>query len=69
MLRADDERCGKLDDAVRVAEGSGDDFALAGLKSAAGVALALRDAVADRHADLSYWAWCATCAAIAVHRG
>ena len=42
----------ELDEALQVAEGSGDDYTLAGLKSAAGVALALRDAVADRQRGL-----------------
>ena len=52
VLRADDNTVRELDDALQVAEGSGDDYTLAGLKSAAGVALALRDAVADRQRGL-----------------
>ena len=48
--RADDDTVRELDEALQIAEGSGDDYTLAGLKSAAGVALVLRDAVADRAA-------------------
>ena len=40
VLRADDNTVRELDEALQVAEGSGDDY-LAGLKSAAGVALSL----------------------------
>ena len=52
MLRADDSAVREIEEAVRTAEGSGDDIALGLVKYTLGIALVHRDAAADRQRGL-----------------
>jgi class 3 adenylate cyclase len=52
VLRADDSAGRELDEVLQIAEGLSDDYTLGGVKCALGVALAHRDAPADRQRGL-----------------